>query len=425
MNKSFKIALMVFLILGSMFFLVFGLVKGKAFLVPLTTAIILSMVMNPVAKKFMHWGIGRGLAVFFADLIVVLFIGFMIFLLAAQANKVADNWSQIERRLQPIVHQVQQFVHKKMNTPLLESGGNAQSQSSQNQSYQSENPQSQQENQQNGQQQGQNAQNQKTAQQQESQGQIQQGQQKFGENRGGGFGNLKTMLTSVVKSIFNLLSNMLLILVYIFFFMYYQRKFEDAILGFTPGDRKEKAKDIINKLAANAQQYLFGRFILIAILAGLYIVGYSIIGLKYALFISLIAALFSLIPYLGNVIGLVLALAASFVSGGGSGQVIAIIAIFGVIQFVESYALEPFVVGGKVDLNPVIIIVGVVFGGLIWGIMGMILAIPILGIFKVIFDNIDELKPLGYVLDERGISTGAGWSENIKEWFKKKFGGNK
>ncbi len=62
------------------------------------------------------------------------------------------------------------------------------------------------------------------------------------------------------------------------------------------------------------------------------------------------------------------------------------------------------------------VIVGVVLGGIVWGVMGMILAIPLLGILKVVFDNIESLRPLGYALDERDISSGGGKQEKVKKW---------
>ena len=228
------------------------------------------------------------------------------------------------------------------------------------------------------------------------------------------FAKVKDTLAGIGMRVFGFLGDLLLMLVYIFFFMFYQRKFEDALVGLAPEDKRKKIRSTLRESAGTAQHYLFGRFILILILAGMYMLGYSLAGLKYAVFISLIAALFSLIPYIGNLVGLLLALAASFISGGGSGQLIAIVAIYSVVQFIESYMLEPFVVGNKVDLNPVVIIVGVVLGGVVWGIMGMILAIPVLGITKVVFDNVDVLNPLAYALDERGISSGGGWSEKVK-----------
>ncbi|MFW6310378.1 MAG: AI-2E family transporter, partial [Prolixibacteraceae bacterium] len=102
------------------------------------------------------------------------------------------------------------------------------------------------------------------------------------------------------------------------------------------------------------------------------------------------------------------------------GELIGIVVVFSLAQFFESYVLEPFVVGGKVDLNPVIVIVGVVLGGIVWGLMGMLLSIPILGILQVIFNNTKSLRPLGYVLDERDVSSGNGKGKKIKEWFMRK-----
>ena len=402
MSKKFKFLLTTFLILGSLYFLFIGLSSGKGFLIPLTTAIILSMVMNPVAALFRKWGIGKGWAVFLADFVIVLFLGFMMFLLIGQANNVAKNWPQIQKSLKPKIEQAQKFLSEKLNMQPFGQSQQGQGSGSQGQDQQG----------QTGQQDGQTG---------EGQNQADQSSQSSGEGQSGLSGllsgnNLQSMLSGIAGNVFGFLSDLLLMLVYIFFFMYYQHKFERALIGFAPDERKEQVKDIINKSAQTAQKYLFGRFILILILALLYLAGFSIVGLKHALFISLIAALFSLIPYVGNIIGLALAIAMSFLSQGDAGQIIGILIVFSIAQFIESYLLEPFIVGAEVDLNPVIVIVGVVLGGIVWGVMGMILAIPLLGICKVVCDNVDEFKPLGYALNEKDISSGDGFAEKIKSW---------
>lgn len=432
MSKRFTIILYAFLITGTLYFIFVGLIKGSSFLIPLTTAIILSMVMSPVSKKFQSWGVSRGLAIFLADLVVVLFIGLMIFLLAAQAGKVADNWPQIQSKLQPKIQQAQDFFNNKLNMPMNQQGQSSQNQSQQNQSQQqgqdrqNQQDQPRQGQQQQGQQQGQ--QNQQQQQDQQDQ-QTQQDQQQGTEQRrqGGqqgqqplGGDTIRSMLTGFVTGVFSVLGDMLLILVYIFFFLYYQQKFEDALVGLAAPDKRDKTRSVIHQSSEIAQKYLFGRFILIFFLALLYLAGFTLSGLEYAFFISMIAALFSLLPYIGNVIGLALALGMAFISGGETGQLIGIAITFSIAQFVESYILEPYVVGDKVDLNPVVIIVVVVLGGIVWGIMGMILVIPIVGIMKVVFDNVEALRPLGYVLDERGIPKDDGWTKKIKGWFKRR-----
>lgn len=390
MGTRLKIILVAFLLVGFLYFLFHGLTSGKTFLIPVTTAIILSMVMNPVALKFKKWGIGWGWAVLMADLIVILFLAFMVFLLAAQANQVANNWPEIESRIKPRIESVESYLNKQLNVSI--SGQFQESAPGETE-------------QQDGQQ---------------LEGQQQEAQEQEEQQNGSPpiSGDVRDIISSIITNVFGFLGDMFLILIYIFFFMFYQKKFENAIVGLVAENKQVEVKNIIARSVNSAQQYLMGRMILIAVLAGLYMISYTALGLEYAIFISLLAAIFSLIPYIGNVLGFVLAILASFVSGGGTGQIIAIAVIFSVIQFIESYILEPYVVGSKVDLNPVAVIVGVVLGGIVWGITGMILAIPLLGIIKVVFDNIEPLKPLGYILDESDISSGNEWTTKVQNWVK-------
>lgn len=413
MGIRFKILLSVFLILGSLYFLFHGLVSGQNFLIPLVTAVILSMLMNPVAQKLMKWGVGRLWAVLLSDLVVVLFIGFMIILLAAQANQVAQNWDQIEKNVKPKIEKVQKFYNDKLKGSVGQFQQNDESQSHKEDASSGTNGQQQAQSQ--GDSQGQNEQ---------QQGSQQHSPENNNQTSGLSMDNIRNVLTSIVSNIFGFISNLLLILVYIFFFMFYQKKFENALIGLFAEKKRVQVKEIIEKSSTVAQKYLFGRFILIGILAILYMIAFTLAGIDYAIFIALLAALFSLLPFVGNIIGFGLAIGMSFITGGETAQLVGITVAFTLIQFIESYLLEPYIVGDKVDLNPVVIIVGIVLGNLVWGIMGMLLVIPLLGIIKVVFDNIAPLRPLGYALDQRDVSDndGEGMPEKILKWVKRKIG---
>lgn len=169
-------------------------------------------------------------------------------------------------------------------------------------------------------------------------------------------------------------------------------------LKLAPGNRQEKTRLIINKTAGIAQKYLVGKFILIILLAVLYSLGLGISGVQNFILISFIAAFLSLLPYIGNIIGFFLALVFGFLTTGETSILVGIIITFGVVQFVESYVLEPYVVGDKVNIHPFIVILAVIAGNMIWGITGMILAIPVLGILNVIMRNVPALEPFGYLL---------------------------
>jgi predicted PurR-regulated permease PerM len=86
------------------------------------------------------------------------------------------------------------------------------------------------------------------------------------------------------------------------------------------------------------------------------------------------------------------------IQGGGAGMIVAVIITYAIVQFLQTYFLEPLVVGAEVNINPLFTIIILVLGELIWGIPGMILAIPLLGIVKIVCDHIEPLKPYGYLI---------------------------
>lgn len=167
-----------------------------------------------------------------------------------------------------------------------------------------------------------------------------------------------------------------------------------------PDSRKNTVKKVIHETARVTQKYLVGKLFLIGLLAVLYAIGLGISGVDNFIFISLIAATLSLVPYIGNIVGFGLAMIFGYLTSGDTGILLGIIITFSIAQFVESYILEPYVVGDQVDLHPFFIILSVIIGGMIWGIMGMVLSIPILAILHVVFLHISPLKPFGFLLGQ-------------------------
>jgi len=139
---------------------------------------------------------------------------------------------------------------------------------------------------------------------------------------------------------------------------------------------------------------------MIVILWVMYGIGFSIVGVKNAIFFAILCGLLEIVPFVGNLFGTLLTVVVSFAQGGDVGLVLGILITYGVVQFVQTYLLEPLVVGAEVSINPIATIIGLVAGEQIWGIPGMILAIPIIGIIKIVFDHITPLKPYGFLLGE-------------------------
>jgi predicted PurR-regulated permease PerM len=127
-----------------------------------------------------------------------------------------------------------------------------------------------------------------------------------------------------------------------------------------------------------------------------------------------------IVPFVGNLTGTALTVVMALIQGGDLNMVIGILVVYGLVQFIQTYLLEPIIVGAEVSINPMFTIIGLVAGEMIWGIGGMILAIPLLGITKIVFDHIESLKPFGYLIGSEKKIGEKGLVKTIKGWFEKK-----
>lgn len=177
--------------------------------------------------------------------------------------------------------------------------------------------------------------------------------------------------------------------IYLAFFLM-AKPFEPKQIGeFLPFLKKETRDDVV---------YLFEQFIailltffrgqiIIALAQGvLYAIGFAIVGLPYGIVIGMALGLLNIIPYLGSIAGLGVAIPLAYFShDGGVGLVLMVLIVFGVVQAIEGYVLTPRVMGSRTGLHPALIIFAVFFWGVaLGGILGMMLAIPLTA-FAVVF----------------------------------------
>lgn len=185
-------------------------------------------------------------------------------------------------------------------------------------------------------------------------------------------------------------------------------------------DKKNEGRKVIGKISKIAQQYLGGRLISIVILAVLYVIGFSIIGLKNGLLLSAIAAIMTFIPYVGPFLGGFVPFFMAIVSGSFN-QAIWVTVIITLAQLFDNYFIEPYVVGGSVNISPFFTIFILILGGVVWGIAGVILFLPMLGILKIVFENIEGMEPYAYLIgDQKKSSPQDQILGKVKNLFRKK-----
>ena len=132
----------------------------------------------------------------------------------------------------------------------------------------------------------------------------------------------------------------------------------------------------------------------------MYGIGFAVIGIKNPFMFAIICGLMEIIPFIGNITGTTLTVLVSAVNGANLNVLGGIVLIYGIVQFIQGWVLEPLILGPQVKINPLFTIIALVLGEIIWGIPGIILAIPITAIFKITCDHIESLKPFGFLIGE-------------------------
>ncbi|MCB0539726.1 MAG: AI-2E family transporter [Bacteroidetes bacterium] len=213
------------------------------------------------------------------------------------------------------------------------------------------------------------------------------------------FKTLKSYVAVWASSFASFVTQMVMVLVYLVFILMQRKTFKKFIYKSFSEDKKETIASIIKQSKKSITNYILGKGIIILILFVVYYIGFLLVGVPHALFLALFASIFSIIPYIGNVIGGgVAAGLATLYSGVGAG--ILVVAVISVAQVAESYVLTPFIIGDQIDLNPFITIFGVVAFSLLWGMIGTIIALPILGVIKVVVSHIEGMENFKVLLEK-------------------------
>lgn len=341
------------------------LVYAKMFLVPLVFAGLLSMLLLPIVKWLQKKKVPHVLAILISILVLVAFFALVIFFASWQIADISKNTASIEQQITEKYHAARDYVAEMMGIP----------------------PEKQ--------------------------------QQLMEEQKSSGSGKIGSFLTGFLSGIFGFLTDFLLVLVYIFLFLFFRAKLKGFVVKLASRGSAADASKTIDEAQKVSQQYLSGMFLMIVCLWIMYTIGFTIAGVKNAFFFAIICGLLELVPFVGNLAGTILTLGMSLAQGGDSSVLIGIAITYFLVQFIQSYLLEPLVVGAEVDINPLFTIVGLVAGEALWGIAGMVLAIPLLGIAKIICEHVESLQPFAYLIGNEKKENG-GLKKKLKNLFKKR-----
>ena len=222
--------------------------------------------------------------------------------------------------------------------------------------------------------------------------------------------NGSRILEAVVSSL-----DLLLVPFFVFYILVDFQRWRDSMEDLIPPRFREPFSRLFDESGRILESYVRGQILIGLIMAVCYAVGFWALGVPAWAGIALIAGLLNAIPYVGTLLGIALAVAFTLAEGGGVWDIAAVLGIFVAVQSLEGYVLTPRILGGRLNLHPMAVFLGLLIGGKLFGFLGFILAIPAIAIGKVFLKFLRELYQASYFYHAGDVHPAEAPSEKIEE----------
>jgi predicted PurR-regulated permease PerM len=318
---------------------------GKDILVPIAFSVLLAMLLLPINKR-LEKRTGRVTAIMISLSLAIILIFIIIYFFSTKIAAFVNDLPTLKRQLNKHLGSLQSYIYREFHLTRREQSD-----------Y------------------------------------LEKATSEIQDDKGGFIG--KTFIT-VTNSIFTLI----LLPIYSFLMLYYRDMIKKFMIDIFSDKHKPKVQEVITESRLIVQGYMTGLLIEMGIITAINTAGFLIVGIHYAFFLGLLAALLNLIPYIGMLIASIFCMLVTATTSNDLSKIIWVLVVLTVVQFFDNNIIMPKIVSSRVKINALITILGVLVGGAIAGVSGMFLSIPVIAIFKVICDRIEALKPYGELMGD-------------------------
>ena len=189
-------------------------------------------------------------------------------------------------------------------------------------------------------------------------------------------------LSSIISTVGTVVVTVATAPIILFFMLKEGNKFTPMILHLVPTKQRKSFGDMLHEMNVKVGSYVQGQLTVAITVGIIFMVGYSIIGLRYGLIFGMLAAPLNLIPYFGSALAMVPALIMGAIQGPK--MFIAVIVVFFIEWLLETQLISPFVMGSKLEMHPITIVVVLLTAGSMFGLVGVILGIPGFAVIKIV-----------------------------------------
>ena len=328
------------------FFICFFINVSQNILVPFAFSVLMTVILLPIVTFLESKHISKVLSIFIALFIAVIFIAGVIYFLSSQIVSFIKDVPSIKEHLNEHFIEIQTWIKTKFNISFAE--------------------------------------------------QNQYLYEQADKLKDSGTGYIKTTFFSITEAVLLLI----LMPIYTFLLLYYRLHIRNFLFVVFKKDYNDDVQIVINKSKLMIRSYVVGLLIEMAIVASANSIGLILLGIKYAIFFGVLAAVLNIIPYIGMFTATLFTVLVTLTTSDKTSDILWIIVIFYGIHIIDSNFLVPRIVSSRLRINALISILGVVIGGALTGVSGLFLSVPAIAFIKIVCDQMESLKPWGMLMGD-------------------------
>ncbi|WP_333819393.1 AI-2E family transporter [Ohtaekwangia sp.] len=315
-----------------------AIVLAQDIIIPFAFAGILSVVMLPVIKRLEDRGVGTALSITLVLFTTVVVLALFIWLIVNQVVGLVDDLPNLQVKFESFIDQMSRTLKRDFGISKAE--------------------------------------------QKNLVGEIMR--------------SISTYLGGILLSTTNIISTLVQIPIYIFLFLIYRDKFRLFFLSMLKSEELIWKKDVERVI----QGYISGLFLVTLIIAALNTIGLLALGIEHAIFFGILSGVLTIIPYVGIIIGATFPIVMALITKESIWYAVGVVTVFATVQFFEGNFITPRITGSKVSINALAAIIALLIGGKLLGIAGMILAVPGIGLMKILLAHTHRLKSFVILLED-------------------------
>jgi AI-2 transport protein TqsA len=211
---------------------------------------------------------------------------------------------------------------------------------------------------------------------------------------------LRALASSLVNSASGFLAEALVVTLYLIFLLLEARRLPVRVREGFPAEQADRVLGVVKSINSAISSYLRAKSLASLVTALPVVIVLWAFGVSFPGMWGVLAFVGNFVPYVGSLVALVLPVVLAFLELEPAWRPIAVLLLLLLSQFVSNNVIEPRLTARAVDLSPLVVLIALAFWGLCWGMVGMLLAVPLTVVLKIVWENIPALRPLARLMSE-------------------------